>query len=82
LKAEYYTVQSNGSLLQLDEFDADTCNGYSPANAAAIIQNSVEQYVTVSCSDGLTNLLTTAHKTAAITTLVEFKNNNRLSLPL
>jgi hypothetical protein len=47
LKVEYLTVNSSGGLDTMTEANYG-CNGYTPANAAALKNYSREQYVTVS----------------------------------
>lgn len=47
LKPEYFHLNDDGSLSQLDDSE---CNGYSPANAALIKQYSQQQFTTISGS--------------------------------
>ncbi len=59
LKPEYFRLDSNGLLTQLNANFA--CNGYSDANAALIKAHSSQQFVTVSGSiAGITTLVSNA----------------------
>jgi len=73
LKPEYYTVQNDGTLLELTTANSG-CNAYSAANAASIKQYSTQQFFTVSANPpGIQALVSNSTlSSTAINTLVAF----------
>ncbi len=79
LKAEYFTIGSDGTMSQLNEASAG-CNGYSATNIALLKTYSTSQYVTVSSADAAS--METFFKTngaAAVDTLVTFVTTNNIT---
>lgn len=75
LKPQYYTLQSNGMLVQ-DTISSAGCNGYSPEEVALVKANSDQQFVTISGqTQGAMGLATSPALTANFTnTLITFLN--------
>lgn len=80
LKPQYYNLQNDGSVLLLTVANAG-CNAYSAANVADLKAHSNEQYVTVSGVTATMHALvsSTAKRTAAINTWVQFLTANTLT---
>ena len=81
LKAEYYTINDSGQLVQITE-NKGACNGYSAANVASLKKYSKEQYATVSSSYSVSmdTFLTAALKdNTDINTLVNFVVANNMT---
>lgn len=79
LKAEYFTVNSEGELQFLTEEDAG-CNGYSESNIQKLKQFSKQQYLTVSGQESIVKLVTNEEfSQKAIEQLVDFVEKNNFA---
>lgn len=74
LKPEYYTVNSSGVLVRIDDVGASTENGYSVSNAADVKSKSTYQYMTISsdAANMATLCADSTKRTNAINTIKSF----------
>jgi spore germination protein YaaH len=79
LRAEYFSVEDDGTLLLLTENDSDmsaTAEAFSAANVSDLIAHSSQQYVTISGAiPGIQQFLSTNVNTS-VNTLTSFVNSN------